>query len=117
MNPENTMSTENSSEEIGKLRSLVALALVCLIIMSVSVNLFIYKQVKTLAAQVVELDNRNKALVEDFNKNQKNLYTALISNLGTYARTDANYGLIFQKYQAVLSPPTAPAAPAAPAQK
>ncbi len=122
MNPETTMSTENTSEELSKLRSLLALALVCLIVLSASVNLFLYKQVRTISAQVVELDARNKALVEDFNKNQKNLYTALVNNLGTYARTDANYALIFQKYQAVLAPQQpagapAPGAPAAPAKK
>ena len=97
MNPENTMSTENTSEELSKLRSLLALALVCLIVLSASVNAYLYKQGRTIAAQVTELDARTAAVVEEFNKNQKPLYTSLVNNLGSYARTDANYALIFQK--------------------
>src|SRR2546426_5239852 len=99
------VSLESLQRELQTLRALVQAIIVVLIVLSGSVDIFIWKQVITVRH---EIDERRK-FVEDYEKNGVPLMNDFVTKLQAFTKTNADFAPILMKYLRLLSPPaTAP---------
>ncbi len=107
-------SLESVQQGFESLKTLFCAALVALVILSVSVDLFLLKQVSLARKQVEETQARVKNLTEDFQKNNAPLMGAFVTSLMNFARTNPDFVPIIQKYPIQAAPQPAAAPQAAP---
>lgn len=99
-------SNENLRADVQSLRTMLSVALLLLFIFSFCVNVFLFRQVKAITAQVAQAQQ----LVESFQKGGGFTQGAeLVSRLNEYARTHPDFAPIMQKYSFHITPTGAPA--------
>lgn len=94
--PESTESSnENVRAEVQSLRAMLSVALLLLFIFSFCVNVFLFRQVTAVSAQLAQAQQ----LVANFQKGGGYTQGAeLLSRLNEYARTHPDFAPILQKY-------------------
>ena len=98
---------ESLQEGYQSLRALFQFALVALILMSGSLNIFLFRQVSLVRVQVAEMSQS----IADYEKNKAPVMNAFLSKLQTFAKTNPDFAPILEKY---LRAPTTPQSLGAP---
>ena len=95
------VSLESLQRELQTLRALVQAVIVVLIVLSGSVDIFLWKQVITVRREIAE----RRKFVEDYEKNGIPLMNDFVTKLQAFAKTNADFAPVLMKYLRLLSPP------------
>jgi len=106
--PAVTDPVEELQGTVGALRALFHVVLVALIVMSASLNLFMFRQVSALNKQVAEMTR----YLNDYNSNSVPLMEKVVNGLTDYSKSHPDFAPVMRKYLGGGG-----AAPAAPARK
>ena len=93
---------------VAVLRALFHVVLVALIVMSASLNLFMFRQVSALNKQMAEISQ----YVNEYNSNSVPLMEKVVNSLADYAKSHPDFAPVIRRYIGPGNP-----APAAPAKK
>jgi hypothetical protein len=98
---EESASLQALQEQVGSLQTILVAALMALLLLSVGVNIYLFRQVDMVSKEL----GIATRLVRDFETNKKPLINTFVSNLVVYARTHQDFNPILQKFGL---PPSAP---------
>lgn len=118
-------SPENLQQQVESLRSLLIGALMALFLLSVAVNLFLYRQDSLVRKELAAVRAGSRNLLADFEANKQPLIQRFISKLQEYAKAHPDFQPVLRKYnipletarpQSVQPPASAPASAQGPSQ-
>ena len=105
-------------EQYRSLQTLLVVTLAAVIVLSLGVNLYIFKQWRALLAQVALQRPQVAKLDLEFRKNREPLMRSFVDQLQAFAKTNRDFQPILEKYRPLLpqyfnsSPLLLPVAPA-----
>ena len=101
-------SLQALQEQVATLRTILVAALMALLLLSVGLNIYLFRQVDMVSKEL-GLATR---IVRDYETNKKPLISTFVSNLVVYARTHQDFNPVLRKFNPVLRklglPPSTP---------
>jgi hypothetical protein len=102
-----TPSLESLQQQVQSLRGLLIGALMALFLLSVALNLFLYRQDNLVRKELAAVRTASRNLVADYETNKQPLIQMFVSKLQEYARAHSDFNPVLQKYNILpQGPPT-----------
>ncbi len=112
--PDPAATLESLRQQYERLQSLFQLTLVALILLSLGVNLFLFKQMRLARNQLAQEQIAVGKVAQDFNRSGE-LIRTFAARMQLYAVTHPDFRLVFDKYRSALGPYLTAPVPVAPA--
>jgi hypothetical protein len=100
-------SVQHLQQQVESLRGLLIGALMALFLLSVAVNLFLFRQDSLVRKELAAARTASRNMLSDYETNKRPLIQAFVSKLQDYAKTHPDFNPVLQKYN--LSPSNSPA--------
>lgn len=97
-----TSSTQPMQHEFQTLKNLFLAVLVLLVVLSGSVDLYLWRQVSVQRRQNMDNQAKVNAFLDEFKRNNLSSMISFVSSLSTFARSNPDVAPILQKYSEVV---------------